>query len=116
MSVMFGVIDTAAGGLGAVILQSANTSDTIQTAEAYDQYGNVIALNGYGRKTGGSFGVLLDGEVSIKAGDVLTISNEKKLLTAVNTTRTKNGYAEGSVDYDGAPGVEPQGPINGSSN
>ena len=35
MSVQFGIVTTA-DGIGAVILQGANTSDTIQTAEALD--------------------------------------------------------------------------------
>ena len=76
----------------------------------------MIAINGYGRKTGGSFNALLDGEVTAKAGDVVTVGGESKILTAVNTTQTNTGYAEGSLDYDGAPGVTPVGPISGGSN
>lgn len=115
MAVQFGVVKTT-DGLGAAILQSANTTDSIQTAQAQDEYGNVIALNGYGRTNGGSFSVLLDGALAVKAGDVITVSAQSVIVTNANTTQTNTGYAEGSVDYEGAPGVVPVGPISGGSN
>lgn len=115
MSVQFGIVTTA-DGIGAVILQGATKTDSIQTAEAMDEHGNVIAIHGYGRKTGGSFSALLDGEVTAKSGDVVTVGGESKILTNVQTTEGNTTYAEGSIDYDGAPGVVPVGPISGASN
>ncbi|MBQ7694560.1 MAG: hypothetical protein IJI85_10315 [Clostridia bacterium] len=115
MSVQFGIVTTA-DGIGAVILQSTGKTDSIQTSEAMNEHGKVIAINGYGRKTGGSFSFLLDGEVTAKAGDVITVGEESKIITNININETNTSYAEGSADYDGAPGVIPEGPIDGASN
>ena len=107
MSVQFGIVTTA-DGIGAVILQGANTSDTIQTAEALDEHGNVIAINGYGRKTGGSFNALLDGEVTAKAGDVVTVGGESKILTAVTRDNVEIELT-GNADAKGSAGTEKTG-------
>ena len=114
MAVQFGIV-TSATGMGSVILQSVTGNDSVQTAQALDEHGNIVAINGYSRATSGSMQALLDGEISVNAGDIITVGGESKIVTGVDKNETNTGYAGATINYEGAPGVTPVGPINGQS-
>lgn len=114
MAVQFGIVTTATG-VGSVVIQSITTNDNVQSAQALDEKGNIIAINGYSRSNSGSMQVLLDGTIEVHAGDVITVGGASKLITGVDITESNTGYAEATISYEGAPGVTPEGPQTAQS-
>ena len=114
MAVQFGVVTTATG-VGSIIIQSITSNDSVQTAQALDELGNIVAINGYSRANSGSIQALLDGSISVAAGDTITIGGEEKIVTGVDLNETNTGYAEATISFEGAPGVTPVGPQDGQS-
>ena len=114
MAVQFGIVTTATG-VGEVILQSVSSNDSVQTAQALDENGNIVAINGYSRANSGSMQALLNGEISVAAGDIITVGGESKIVTGVDKSETNTGYAEATISFEGAPGVTPEGPQDGPS-
>lgn len=114
MAVQFGIVTTATG-VGEVILQSMTSNDSVQTAQALDEFGNIVAINGYSRATSGSMQVLLNGEVSVKSGDNISVGSDSMIVTGVDKSETNTGYAEATISFEGAPGVTPEGPQGGQS-
>lgn len=114
MAVQFGIVTTATG-VGEVILQSVSSNDSVQTAQALDENGNIVAIKGYSRANSGSMQALLNGEISVAAGDIITVGGESKIVTGVDKSETNTGYAEATISFEGAPGVTPEGPQGGQS-
>ena len=114
MAVQFGIVTTATG-VGSIIIQSIKFNGSVQTAQALDEFGNIIAINGYSKAVSGSMQVLLDGSVEVAAGDIITVGSFSVIVTGVDKSETNTGYAEATINFEGAPGVTPVGPINGQS-
>lgn len=114
MAVQFGIVTTATG-VGTVVIQSISSNESVQTAQALDEFGNIIAVNGYSAAVSGSMQVLLDGSLEVAAGDIITIGGNSVIITGIDKSETNTGYAEATISYEGAPGVTPVGPQSAQS-
>ena len=115
MARQFGIVTTSSG-VTSIVIQSIQIGNSVETANAMDENGNITDINGYGKKNSVTIKGLLDGTVAVAAGDIITVGSDSYIITSVQISESNTGYAEADISAEGAPGVTPVGPTSGSSN
>lgn len=93
---IFGVTSDVAGLAEGIIANSLTFNDTVETAEARNEKGEIIDIAAY------SFGTTVDiqgvytGE-GVKAGQTITIGDDDYLVTTVSKTESNTAFQESSV-------------------
>lgn len=113
MARQFGIITTSSG-VSSIVIQSIQIGDSVETANAMDEKGNITDINAYGKKNSVTIKGLVDGSVSASSGDVITVGSDSYIITSFQKSESNTGYAEVDVTAEGAPGVTPVGPITSS--
>lgn len=113
MARQFGVITTSAG-VSSIVIQSLQIGNSVETAQAMDENGNITDINGYGKKNSVTIKGLVDGSVTAAAGDNITVGSDTYIITSFQKSESNTGYAEVDVTAEGAPGVTPVGPVTSS--
>ena len=114
MARQFGIITTNTG-VSSIVIQSIQIGSSVETAQAMDEHGKIIDINGYGAKNTINIKGLVDGSVSAKAGDVITAEGGSYIITSFQKSESNTGYAEVDVTAEGAPGVTPVAPQTSSA-
>ena len=97
MARQFGIITTTSG-IASIVVTSFSTSHSAEIAEARDEEGKVTDLKAYSRGVSVSVRGYLDAsEVSIDAGDVLSLNGKDYLVESVNVSETNTNFVE--VDF-----------------
>jgi len=109
MARQFGIVTTSTG-VSSIVIQSIQEGSSIETAQAMDENGNITDINGYGAKNSVTIKGLVDGSVTAKAGDVISVGSDSYIITSFTKSQSNNGYAEVDISAEGAPGVTPVGP------
>lgn len=113
MARQFGIVTTSTG-VTSIVIQSLQYGTSVETANAMDENGVIIDINGYGKKTSVTIKGLLDGSIGVAAGDKIEVNSESYIITSVQVSESNTGYAEVDISAEGAPGVTPTGPSSGS--
>ena len=105
--VKFGLV-TCSGVLTGCYVQDVSWGDTCSTAEAMDEEGNIVQIDVYGKKRTFTANATVNGEVSIKSGDKLTVDGKEYTITSATFKEAANAHKTFSVSGT-APFEEPGG-------
>ena len=109
MARQFGIVTTSSG-VSSIVIQSIQIGTSVETANAMDEKGNITDINGYGAKNSVTIKGLLDGSISVAAGDIITVGSDSYIITSAQVSESNTGYAEVDISAEGAPSVTPVGP------
>ena len=98
MARQFGIITTPAGTVSGIVVTSFTQSTSAEIAEARNEQGYVTDLKAYSKGTSVNVRGLLDStDVTVSAGDTLTLGNVNYIVESVNRSETNTAYIE--VDF-----------------
>ena len=106
-SVKFGLV-TCSGVLTGCYVQDVSWGDTCSTAEAMDEQGNIVQIDVYAKKRTFTANATVNGDVTIKSGDILTINGNDYTITSATFKEAANAHKTFSVSGT-APFEEPGG-------
>ena len=92
----FGVTSDVSGLSQGIIANSLTFNDTVETAEARNEKGEIIDIAAYSKGTTVDIQGVYTGE-GVKAGKTITIGEDSYLVTTVSRTESNTAFQEGSV-------------------
>ena len=93
---IFGVTSDVSGLSQGIIANSLTFNDTVETAEARNEKGEIIDIAAYSKGTTVDIQGVYTGE-GVKAGKTITIGENSYLVTSVSRTESNTAFQEGSV-------------------
>ena len=93
---IFGVTSDVSGLSQGIIANSLTFNDSVETAEARNEKGEIIDIAAYSKAT------TVDGQglytgTGVEAGKTITIGENSYLVTSVSRTESNTAFQEGSV-------------------
>ena len=114
MARIFGVVGAGSSFTG-IVVTNLTESENVQIAQARTQQGAVSDMHAYSKEKSIQVDGLVDGSVSISAGQTLTIGGSTYVIESVSTTESNENFKTVSLSAKTADSATITGIDNGSN-